>query len=238
MSEQKVSNYTTDDLPTWGEIWEQFWLNKVFFYDPLDPAHNVEGMTPNTNPEELLNREDPYWKMPHRMLLLGWVANQFNKMLFEDGCIEKIAPFLRKRMDKPEDAEIDMVFFLQDDDSLECPHPMEMNPMVYFVTRPNGERHFLATKHPSINMGDLKGKIFLAISIMIEDAEFIYPVNEGGIGEDIVVELLKTPYGSANESIWKYYEGTIGFKDEHGEVMESEAPQRRGCVGSGMDAAL
>jgi hypothetical protein len=76
----KVSKYSKWDLPTWNEIHEEFLKNKWFDYDPEDKEQ-----------QEIA----PYENRPKRMIMLEKMANQLNKMLREDGWMEKILECFR-----------------------------------------------------------------------------------------------------------------------------------------------
>lgn len=65
----KVSIYAKEELPTWSEIYNEFYINNYYYFDPKNPDHQIE---------------DSYWKIPHRKYLLTMICNQFNKTLFED----------------------------------------------------------------------------------------------------------------------------------------------------------
>lgn len=64
--EYQASIYVKEILPTWSELYDEFYQKKHYTYQ-------VDQDT------EL----DPYWKMPHVRYLLGIVCNQFNMMLYE-----------------------------------------------------------------------------------------------------------------------------------------------------------
>ena len=64
----KPSIYNKDELPTWDEIYNSFISNRIYHY-------NMESDT------DL----DPYWRIPQKVILLGFICNQLNKMIFEDG---------------------------------------------------------------------------------------------------------------------------------------------------------
>lgn len=74
-----VSKYTIEQLPTWYEIHEEFLKNKWFTYDENDKSQQTL---------------DSYWKRPHRLVLLEFMVNQFNKMLHEDGDLENTINFI------------------------------------------------------------------------------------------------------------------------------------------------
>ena len=62
--------YDIDCLPTWNEIYNEFYLNKIFTYE-------------SSKHKEL----DTYWQRPRRKILLAFICNQLNKMIFEDKVI-------------------------------------------------------------------------------------------------------------------------------------------------------
>lgn len=64
-----VSSYSKDDLPTWDEIYNKFYIDRVFNFDTNNGDHLVL---------------DNYMKRPYRKLLLGWMCNYLNKLMYED----------------------------------------------------------------------------------------------------------------------------------------------------------
>ena len=80
------SIYVKEDLPTWSEVYYEFYKNKTFSFDHED--------------DNQLNDIDKYWKIPRRKVLLATVANQFNKMLYEDGYSDKFMTFLNNNITK------------------------------------------------------------------------------------------------------------------------------------------
>ena len=65
--EYQLSKYAKEELPTWSEMYEEFWLHEVFSATKYGD-------------------KDPYWKIPHNVYLLSVCLNQLNKMVWEDGC--------------------------------------------------------------------------------------------------------------------------------------------------------
>ena len=56
--------YCKDDLPTWNEMYYEFWNNKLFYFNPSDH-----------------NEMDLYWNTEHNRMILGFACNQLNKMI-------------------------------------------------------------------------------------------------------------------------------------------------------------
>ena len=75
----ELSLYAKEELPTWSEVFNDWFNGKHYIYDPNYPSH-----------QEL----DKYWKIPRKKYLLAIVCNQFNKTLFEDGKKEKLLDFI------------------------------------------------------------------------------------------------------------------------------------------------
>lgn len=67
----KVSLYTKEELPTWNEVYNEWYQN---VYD-----------------ENIL---DTYWKIPKQAYLNAIICNQFNKMVFEDGYQDGLINFI------------------------------------------------------------------------------------------------------------------------------------------------
>jgi hypothetical protein len=63
-----TSRWSKEDLPTWSQFMNEFYLKKIYFYDVRD------------TPER-----DPYWLINKRQLILALACNQLNKMIIEDG---------------------------------------------------------------------------------------------------------------------------------------------------------
>lgn len=68
--EYKLSIFAKEELPTWDEIYNEWYKSDHLFYDPDDVNDQ---------------KEDLYWKIPHKVYLLLTICNQFNKMIYEDG---------------------------------------------------------------------------------------------------------------------------------------------------------
>lgn len=78
------SLYTKRELPTWSEIYYEFYKGNVFSYDINNDMHH---------------EYDRYWKTVHkRKVLLAKICNQFNKMIFEDGIKENLLDYINNNL--------------------------------------------------------------------------------------------------------------------------------------------
>lgn len=74
------SLYTKNELPTWDEVYNEFYKKELFFYDPKNPKDKYDL--------------DPYWKIPRKLYLFATICNQFNKMLFENNYKDTVINFV------------------------------------------------------------------------------------------------------------------------------------------------
>lgn len=226
--EYKVSIYAKEELPTWDEIYNEWYLNKQFIYNP---------------DEELSKIEDLYWKIPHQMYLLITVCNQLNKMIYEDGIKDQVLQFLMKSklinqnlMFKFSDIRFVIISqelhespkcakFLKDTCRVGTPDP----PLIYSISMPDGK------KNPFI-INNLQRTYFYqdydyhrkkAIGIFL-DCTGSFDNPEGPIlgflpfddeeGKyQFIIDYMMIPYRS-------YFENGIGWKDENGRLMISSRP--------------
>lgn len=79
------SIYCKEELPTWSEVYEEFWTGRIFSYSPDISEHQTL---------------DSYWQIPRRKVILATVCNQFNKMIIEDGYKEEITKFISDIINK------------------------------------------------------------------------------------------------------------------------------------------
>lgn len=138
-----LSKYCKEELPTWDEIYNEFWINKIFVYDPNDPEHQVE---------------DPYWKRPRRKILLMLICNQLNKMMEED--------------DNPRLNIAERTFFMLHHGDGPITIPLN-TPSIYTCKLPSTGRHsiFITNNHPRIDIDDLTEKLQLVeINMNLFDA--------------------------------------------------------------------
>lgn len=245
-SKYKVSIYTKEELPTWAEVYEDFYLNKSFTYDPHDPTHQ---------------EPDLYWKIPRRKYLLSIICNQFNKMLFEDGMLKDLVSFLDKDVlgctdvrfscEPIENYNINNATFaehVQNYESfiVECEKIIDktllgstLPPPIYTIPLPTGEVNpFITSKHPRIDVNTIDRKMCLVPIIKLHSID-----NENNIVTPLPYEEWnKDKYDKIIEFMMKpfrdYFEGSsVGWKDDSGNVITSE-PVKRACNGVGYDPAL
>lgn len=227
-SKYVVSVYTKEELPTWGEVYYDFFKNEINFYDP----NNKEHQTP-----------DLYWKIPKRKYILAIICNQFNKMLFEDGLRNEIIELLK-------DVDVvDFRFSIQSIKSYENINKAiekfnietDINPPIYTIPLPTGKKNpFIINDFPRINVNDLKGFLSLYLWIVIK------PDNE----ESKLLELSTLSennnqllYDKIMEYMMKifieYFEGdAVGWKDINGNIIDSGIKDNDSCNGVGYDPAL
>ena len=78
------SMYVKEELPTWSEVYNEFYKNKLFLYDPKMDSGGL----------------DTYWKIPKNRYLIAIVCNQFNKMLYEDHVYDFFVQYLNEILPK------------------------------------------------------------------------------------------------------------------------------------------
>lgn len=120
--EYVVSRWTKDDLPTWHELYYDFYVPRNYRYIP----GNYQLM-------------DHYWKIPRQLYLLATACNQLNKILGEDGRMdETIAQFnylydMHMR---------EIIFTLNPSDTMFLYGPVP----IYSLPLPTGEKNIFAVK--------------------------------------------------------------------------------------------
>lgn len=219
------SKYAKEELPTYNEIYNEFYKEKAWDYDPDDKSHQ---------------EEDLYWRLPHRKLLLGWICNQFNKMLFEDGMKDMMIQFINENVSMPSNSIAYDIYFILDDHIPGHDEESELNyiglPLIYTCELPKtNKRSIFASDSPSKNIKEFNKKIFLQIVIKCENSELII-ANAFNIYDEIfhciILELIK--------DIISYFGGDIvGWKDNDGNNIINDNGFKPGCgYDVGIDAAL
>lgn len=210
----KPSLFAKEELPTWDELYKEFWLEKVFVYDPNDPTHQ----TP-----------DLYWKRPHRKMLLSWVCNQLNKMVCEDKVITDLTD---------ETTGLQMIRFIILEDGVDIRTSIlkstgitltftkAIPPVIYNCKIPStGTYSIFTTNHPRIDIDEFKNKIEL-VGIYSEPGG-AYQMPETDLISFINIVL---------EDVVKYFENGVGWKDHDGHLVPYK--QITYCQGAGVDPAL
>lgn len=215
----KPSVYAKEELPTWSEVYEEFYLGKQYTYSINDP--NDQTM-------------DPYWKIPHKKFLIATVCNQFNKMIFEDGLKDEILSELSKEFC----TEITGLKFtcgklFYPDICIKCTKDNDevFNNIttIYTIPNPSGKPNpFITSNCHRENITEINDVIELHPIIRIIDKEFgniakVPKVNDEhfNIIIDVMIKRFK-----------EYFEGDIGWKDSDGNLIEGD-PVSHGCTGAG-----
>lgn len=228
----QVSQYAKEELPTWSEVYEEFYKNRLYIPDEYIKTLDVE---------------DIYWKIKHNKFLMITICNQFNKMITEDGYRDTILQVCQKMLD----GEVVSVTFIllnyaiTDQYYLEAvkyyTETLNEEVPIYYVPMPDGkENPFIISKNRMrISSSDIDDKLILYPIIVSRDEDgdssiYIPEFMTTEIGYEDYMEIINTMIKPFKE----YFEGeAVGWKDENGSVIESE-PLQRGCSGTGYDPAL
>ena len=214
-----VSIYDKDCLPTWDELYNQFYKKRLFDYDPYNDSHN--------------SKCDHYWKRPARKMLLAWACNQLNKMVFEDGV--DIAKALRTKYGLPfekvhfvlvnkstiskerqtlEGQVIDLIQLKEAPPIYSCEIPSTSQPSIF------------ESSHPHIDIDSL-GEHIQLVAVASTDEALSVPTSEELY--DVIRFVLS--------GVINYFENGIGWKDKDGNILPSDQPSKK-CEGAGFDPAL
>lgn len=232
------SRYAKEELPVWSEIWEQFALNRAYDYDPDNPAHNLPAPD-SSQPEVILNSHDIYWQQPHRKLLLGWMANEFNKLILEDGRLNEIREELNgiilANLDMiPLDptSDLNVIDIIFDIVGVHEAGPAEFYRWIYTQLSPTTKtRSIFASSEPSVDMANLNDWIELAMELIIDLNGDTVRVKLRPTVDDTLYTLI---VDKILEPIRIYFDEPVGWKDEGYELQ----PLTRRCLDMGIDPAI
>ena len=243
-----TSIYVKEDLPTWSEVYYEFYKNRVFSFDPT-----IEYQSDDI---------DKYWKIPRRKVLLTTVTNQFNKMLYEDGYSERFVTFLNNNITHnvvsamftcelitpPKELRtIDSYTqYMRDYDKWSSKYldhflkdrPIKEAPPIYTLSIPNGKPNPFITCDEDvdrINVDDLNGYLCIHPILFIEENDHKYAycptafVPAQNVDWTKIIDWMMIPY-------IEYFENGVGWKDNNGNLIASDKVTT--CVGSGFDPAL
>lgn len=227
----KPSSYTKDELPTWSEIYHDFYQN-MFLKDNYKDDGTI----------------DKYWKIPRQKYILGMVCNQFNKMIIEDNDFkEKIT----NEINMVQKYQCDNIRFL-----CHINHIIWCNKIVYSIHLPNGQENPFIPQEVLIKEREedhASGKHRIYMDVEDLDLEYgIHPYlfddtlksySSGNKKKLPFVELEGEDKNKAIEILMKnireYFEGdSIGWKDKEGNNISDKTPIKNNCNGAGVDPAL
>lgn len=242
--EYVLSAYTKDDLPTWYEVYDEWYKKQQFFYDP-----------------EMDYPADPYWGIPHRKYLIATVCNQFNKMLFEDGVREPLLKFFNNYV-KTGGTVSDIRFVIESDMSYLRMHVSELNesldnynnhimdlykkynvgkdeaPPIYTLTIPGSQKNiFIVNNHPRINVDDINIPICVmpAVKVSMQPIDgkeaFLWSILDPAkikMSEDFNNghQLFAATMQYMLEPFRQYFENGVGWKDASGKLIDSTPVQK------------
>jgi len=231
----KPSIYAKEELPTWSEVYEEFYLGKQYSYDPNNPDDQTI---------------DPYWKIPHKKFLIATVCNQFNKMIFEDGLKDEILSDLEGKLSMKVYG-IQFVYGTSKymttrvySDIKFIKNPFITPADIYTIPMPTGKLNpFIISKHRRVDITKVKDSIFSFTNDEVDSIVSIYPVIQiysfdtlsntiytpeiGSEQFDIVMSIMM-------ERFKEYFTGDIGWKDSEGKLIEGD-PGSRNCTGAGYE---
>jgi hypothetical protein len=216
----KLSVYDKDCLPTWDEMYNEFWKHQIFVYD--------------AKRDSLDKTIDPYWNRPKRKMILAWACNQLNKMVFEDGVdVVKFINGHYEDMMVCDDVRFWLLYWgksLRRTTVVIEPRLIKekLPPPIYVCKIPStGQYGIFKTQHPSIDVDDLGGWVSLHITILRD-----------GFTQDqrLISNLFTDIIRFVINDIIEYFENGIGWKDKDGKLIPTE--QVTHCQGAGYDPAL
>lgn len=235
--EYKLSIYTKEELPTWDEVYNEWYKNQQFIYDQDD---------------EKCQKMDLYWKIPHSIYLLITVCNQLNKMLYEDGYKDELLEYLNStpkfnQLGPVEDVyEFKDILFIGSDwlmksiDNKEkslgfikylteyCGLSYDVPPVIYSIKPPNrGDNPFIINKNQRRIYIDQsqefnkRSTINIYLYCHIKNNETTGPILEySPFDKDPtkyfeIIEFMMKPFKS-------YFENGVGWKDTDGRLITSK----------------
>lgn len=219
-----ASIYAKEELPTWNEIYNEWYKKNRVSWDPFVKLKDGEL--------------DTYWKIPKVKYLLATVCNEFNKMIFEDTDwfgLDKISDSLLSVIKKNDDIAdsshisrvADVRFVLRIEDSnqerlnINSDKPNRGHfinpPKIYTFKNPNGNPNPFITNYSRI---DVTNEDILHMSVMItveyDDGKqstvtSVYDPDITNLGAIIINEMIK-PFKD-------YFENGVGWKDKDGNII-------------------
>lgn len=192
----ELSAYVKEELPTWEEIWYDFYMGKCFNYDPNIDAHKTNDM---------------YWKLPRRLYLMAIVCNEINKRLHEDGRLRSVITSVMKDYD----AIINNIYcsLIEDPDTFKA---LE-HPIIYHITHPKGHKNpFVFSTKNRIDVRDNLCSKKLTFGFIVDTA-----TGTDVITVDTDITRFYILIDQMLLDIKSYFSGDeVGWKDDSGNVIE------------------
>ena len=220
-----ASIFTTEELPTWNEMYNEWWKNKIF-------SSNVD-----------LGLDTYYNTIPRSKVLMAQACNQLNKMLYEDGVLEKKCSYgiyvyfilsgkemQTFRVDKSRKDQIPIVT-LEDIEIYDIP-----NPNKFYIENPF---KIVGKDYTHKDITDAEFNDFCGIHAVFNDPVKcieipLYKLNsENQNNSDFIMKLITDLLSEMKT----YFEGKPGWKDANGNNIEGSNDKQLDCV-SGYDPAL
>lgn len=147
--------YCKDDLPTWHEMYYEFWNKKMFSFNPLEE-----------------NEIDLYWNVEHNRMILGFACNQLNKMIIENKV--ELLDFIKKLLN---DNEIKNFYFILSND-IEVVE--EQPPSIYALKIPSTKQFSIfSTSHKRKDLALIDKRVELKIITIKNSYDFkIIDIND------------------------------------------------------------
>ena len=221
----KPSVYTNEDLPTWNEFFNDWWEAKIFSTDDSN-----------------LGFDTYYTKILRSKVLMAYACNQLNKMLYEDGILKtKFHPnlYLYFTLSGSVLTGIDTGFGqIEEIGQKDFP--------IYTIPNPNGTPNPFSDLSKGIRRKDITtGEFFefcgmvatLRIPVTRETANIHHIPLYGNYKHKLKNVVLNSVRDMLTD-VQKYFEGTPGWKDKDGNLIESAVDDKKLSCPSGFDPAL
>lgn len=207
------SIYAKEELPTWIEMYEDFWLKKSFKYD-------------KENPDDKL---DIYWNIPRKKYLMATACNQLNKMLIEDKVFhDKVIEYIHSTCKNSFlKSGIKDIYFVMVNSNM-YQDTFDELPVIFTFPHPKGIKNpFIISNTPRVDISDDSS---YSMSLIIKGLFDLRLYWNSKIFLDTLTFMMK--------DIIDYFEGEgIGWKDKDGHLIESKNIENN-CNSSGFDPAL
>lgn len=261
--EYKVSIYAKEELPTWDEVFNVWFNENIHYYHPKNPKH--QDLDPYwkiprrkymimiiCNQFNKMLFEDGYYQP-----LIDYLNSNDEFIKNIGGKISDIR-FVCENLSylkNPEDApsavkmldEEFMKFINKEQNDYFNKHKFGTSeaPSIYTIPLPTGEKNPFITDYPRISSDELTGMISVIPVMKVDTGNgssfFPWILDIGTadqIGEKTFTKNWTTIVMFLIKGIALYFKDPVGWKDENGNIISNGDPIKRGCEGSGTDAAL